>query len=550
LKKFIPTILFLTISIFSQTEYVPSNNPIYDFLERMESQQIINNYNSFEIPKARNEIAGYIKEVINNKDKLDEVDKKILQDFEVEFEYELYGTLENSQKILGDGAYNLFSQNQKYLFYYNEPEKFNLFINLLGEGNLIFNNDLEKKQNLSTGLGYIGGEIRGTILNRFGFNLQGINGNVFGNKQAALLKNNLKYNFKLNEKPEETFFDETEGYLTTDFDLVKLKFGRDRIKIGYGPVKSLIDENSPEFDYIGLNISYKFFNFSYFHGKLLGNTAFSFDSTVGEETTVEEKYIGYHRIGFNISKDLDFGVGEFIIYGDRPIDLSYLNPFGLYKSIEHQNRDRDNSMLFFDFNNNSIKGLKLYATLLIDDITINKLGTGWYGNQTMLNAGLYTSFLYKVIPMDIKLEYLKIDPYTFTHRFSRNNFTNLSYNLDSFLQPNSELFFAQINYRFNNRLNVSGDFTYTIHGANPLASDGTVKENVGGDISLGYRVFDSDKVYFLDGYLEYGRIASATLNYEPYNQIHFYFNIKYISQSLQSEKNKILETFFTFSAEL
>ena len=540
----------LTVSIFSQTEYVSSTNPVYDFVERMETLQIINDYNSFELPKTRGEIAGYLKQIIKNENKLDDVDKKILQDLKVEFEYDLHGTLENAQLMIGKGEYSIFSQKQKYLYYYTEPDKFNLFINLLGEGEVIFNNDIENKKNLSTTLGYVGGVIRGTILNKFGFYLRGINGNVFGNKETALLRNDLSYNFKLTEKPDQAFFDETEGYATADFDLVKFKLGQDRINIGYGPVKALLDDNSPKFDYIEFNIAYKFFNFSYFHGKLLGNTTYSFDSTTGQITTVEEKYIGYHRIGFNISRDVNFGIGEFIIYGDRPIDLSYLNPFSFYKSIEHQNRDRDNSMLFFDFKNFSIQGLKLYGTFLIDDITINKLGTGWWGNQFMFNAGLYSTNLYKIIPLDFKFEYIAIDPYVFTHRFIRNNFTNFGYNLGSFLHPNSELFYTQTNYRFTNRLSLSGDFSYSIHGANPLAPDGSVKENVGGDITLGHRIFDSETVHFLDGFLEYSRTASITLNYEPFNQINFYFNLKYINQSLQEKTNKDIQTFLTLSAKL
>lgn len=550
MKKIIPILILLSLSIFAQSEYVPSTNPVYDFLERMESQLIIEDYNSFEIPKTRKEVSGYLKLVIQNENKLDKTDNKILKDLEIEFEYELNGTLNNSQSILGKGKYDVFSQKQKYLYYYNEPQKFNLFVNLLGEGEVIFNNDIQNKNNLSTSLGYVGGELRGTILNKFGFYLKGFNGNVFGNRETALLRNDLKYNFKLNEKPDQAFFDETEGYITADFDIVKFKLGQDRINIGYGPVKALIDDNSPKFDYIGFNISYKFFNFSYFHGKLLGNTTFSFDSTIGEQTTVEDKYIGYHRIGFNISKDVNFGVGEFIIYGDRPLDLSYLNPFSLYKSIEHQNRDRDNSMLFFDFKNNSVRGLKLYSTLLIDDITINKLGSGWWGNQFLFNAGLYSSNLYKILPLDFRFEYIRIDPYVFTHRFLRNNFTNFNYNLGSFLQPNSELFYMQLSYRFTNRLNVSGDFSYSTHGANPLAPDSSVIKNVGGDISLGHRTFDSENVRFLDGYLEHSRTASVTVKFEPINEINFILNFRFINQSLQGKIKKGAETFFTLSAKL
>ncbi len=320
--------------------------------------------------------------------------------------------------------------------------------------------------------------------------------------------------------------------------------------IGYGPAKFILGDNSPLFNYISLNLNYKFFTFSYFHGKLLGNAAYHDDTVTGGSEFVTEKYMGYHRIGFNISDDLNFGLGEVIIYGDRPIDLSYLNPFNFYKSTEHANRDRDNSMLFIDLNNKSLKGLKIYASLLLDDITFEKLGSGWYGNQTILNAGIYSSNLYKILPLDLELQYLKIDPYVYTHRLSRNNYTNFGYNLGSNLQPNSELFFSKINFRFNNRVNVSAGFSYAIHGANPIDAKGSIK-NVGGNIALGHRVFDSETVHFLDGDLEYSRRLFASLNYEPYNQVMIQISSAFINNSLQQNlTNKYSELFLNLSIKL
>jgi len=523
-------------------------NPVYKFLERMEALNIISDYNNFEIPKTRNEIASYLKEVMKEEEQLDNADNKFLKDLKVEFEYELFGTLNNSRSIIGSGEYDFLSENEKYLFFHSVSSKVNLFINLISEGEMIFQNDDALNKNLSTTLGYIGGEIRGTVLEKFGFYMRGYQGKVFGNTQAARLRKEIEYNYKFNLKPDEAFFDETEGYITADFDLIRFKLGRDRMNIGYGNIKSLVDNNSPMFDYLSLKINYGIFNFSYFHGKLLGNISFDNDSVTGGSSIVEEKYLGYHRIGFNISKHIDFGIGELIIYGDRALDLSYLNPFSFYKSVEHSNRDRDNSLLFLDFNNNSILGLKLYANLLVDDINFSKFGSGWWGNQTLLNFGFKSFNLYEIIPLDFSFDYLRIDPYTFTHRLSRNNFTHSGYNIGSFQQPNSELFFTQINYRFNYRLSASIGFIYSVHGANPKNSDGSIKENVGGDISFGHRTIDSESTSLLDGDLEYLRQFNLLLIFEPINQ--YFVTIKFvsISESLQNElENKQFETFINLS---
>jgi hypothetical protein len=546
LKKILLLYTLIPSFLIAQAEYVDAKNPVYDFLERMETLKLIENYNPFEIPKSRDEIGDYLKEVIANEHKLDMVDRKILRDLKTEFEYEIYGTLDSSESLIGGSSYNLFDQNERYLYFYDDPGKANIFINLITEGELIHRNSTSLDVNSFSSLGYYGGEIRGTLLNKFGFFIKGYQGQVFGNRETARLKKEVAYNYKYNLEPDEGYFDETSGYVSADFDLLRLKFGRDRLKIGHGVMKPLLSDNSPMFDYLSLNLRYKFFSFFYFHGKLIGNSFYAFDDVTGGENIVEEKYIGYHRMAFDLSNSVSLGAGEVIIYGDRGIDLSYLNPFAFYKSVEHSNQDRDNSLLFFDLNTKPAKGLKVFGTLLIDDISFGKIGSGWWGNQTLLHTGIYSSNLYKIAPVDFNMEYIRVEPYTFTHRFERNSYTNNGYNLGSDIQPNSELFFSQINYRFNHRLSFTVSYRYTVHGANPVNSDGSVKVNVGGNINFGHRVDDSESVNFLDGDIEYLRDFSALFLYEPFNQMFFKIRFSYLNNSLQnSVSQQETQAFFT-----
>ncbi|MDR3610513.1 MAG: hypothetical protein P4L27_08130 [Ignavibacteriaceae bacterium] len=549
MKQILLLLLFGSV-LYAQTEYVPVNHKVYTFLERMDALGIISNYNSFELPKTRHEIASYIKTADSLKDKLDGVDRSILNDLQTEFEYDIYGTLNNSMSLFGSGNYNPFTQNEKYLYYQSNPGLGNFFINLTAEGDGILKSDRIADRNTTAKLGIIGGEIRGTILNNYGFFISGTNGLLLGDKQTSFLRHDLLYNFKLNEKPDGAFFDETAGYMTADFNLIRFKIGRDRLKIGYGYLGALIDENSPPVDYIGMNINYGILNFSYFHAKISGYPGNISDTVTNGVNVVGEKYIGYHRLGISPSSSTEFGVGEFIIYANRPVEFAYLNPFNFYKSAEHSGLDRDNSMLFFDISNRSICGLKLYGYLLLDDIDFGKLGTGWYGNQTIWNFGANSSNLYKFLPVDIKVEYQRIEPYVFTHRLQYNNFTNLGYPLGTFTYPNSELFFSELNYRFNYRCSASLGFIYGIHGANPINPDGSVT-NIGGDIALGHRSFDNETVHFLDGDLEYQRIVTASITYEPYKEINLYLKLNYLNQSLQnSARVKELQSFLTVAVKL
>lgn len=541
MKHFIITAL-ISINIFAQTEYVNYNDPVYNFLERMSNLQLIENYNSFEIPKTRNEIAKNVRELLKDPSKLDESDLLMLDDFKNEYEFELFGTLDRAKSIIGNGSYDIFSDDKKYLYYFSNSSRMNLFINMIGESEVIFGKPFNSDKTNSANMFLLGGELRGTLMDKISFYLRGTNGTIHGNRNTALMKKELQYNFKFNEKPDESFFDETQAYLGVDFNLLKLKLGRDRVMLGYGSNKAIIEDNSPMFDYLSLNINYSFFSFSYLYAKLLGKSIFVADSVSGSYNFVPEKYFAYHRMGFNLSKHADFGIGEIVVYGERSFDLSYLIPFSFFKSVEHSNRDRDNTMLFIDFANRSIPSTKFYFTFLIDDISFNKIGKGWWGNQTLLNVGVQTIPFYKIMPIDFKLEYLRIEPYTYSHRLNRNSFTNLGYNLGTFLQPNSELIFAEISYRFTNRLSMLANFSYTNHGANIVESNGTVK-NVGGDINFGHRAFDSETVKFLDGKLETARKISASISFEPIYQIKFFLTSTYTTKS-SSTKGTERETQF------
>lgn len=520
-------IIFLVVIIIftanPQAEYVRIDNPVYDFLERINNIIPIENYSQFELPKTRTDISNYLKQIIINSNKLDYVDKKLLEDFKSEFEFELFGTLNKASSLINSDNYDLFSQNEKYLYKFLDSSKFVMFVNLIAEGDLILARPEKVNELITANLFTAGGEIRGTVLNKVGFYLRGTNGVFHGNRLAAQSKKELMYNFKFNEKPDENFFDETEGYVTADFDFVKLKIARDRINLGYGTNKFLIDNNAPLFDYFSFKIQFGFFNFSYLHGKLLGEKTQLNDSLFGIMNQVTEKYFVYHRMGFDFSKHLKLGVGEAVIYGDRPMDISYLIPISFFKSVEHYNQDRDNTMLFFDLNNQSLPNTNIFLNFLIDDIAFGKIGTGWWGNQTVTNCGILSSPFYPNLPLDLRFEYYRIEPYAFTHRLLRNNFTNLGFSLSSIEQPNSELFFGGISFRFTNRLAFSTNFSYSRHGSNIVRSDGTI-QNFGGDINLGRRTFDSEKVKFLDGNLEIQKKIVASIYYEPINQYKFFLD--------------------------
>ncbi|MCU7494995.1 MAG: hypothetical protein HF314_00620 [Ignavibacteria bacterium] len=549
---FIILFLAMTPRAFAQAEYVPYNHPSYDFLERMNSLHFIQGFNDFERPLTRKLIADYIRQLLPFNDRLDNSDRKLLTDFQNEFEYELSGTLKNSRNLIADSthSFTFLWQGPKYLYSFADSGKASVFFDFLADYETISENSfLTPRENLGGTFLRWGGTIRGTFLDKFGFYIKGTNGKLFGSKKAARSVNELKFNYKLNAGPNlvtaSDYFDNSEGYLSADFGLVRFKIGRDQNLVGYGPVRNILGDNAPQYDYLSLAFNYKFISFSYLHAKLLGSLSHSIDSLQGEITTADEKYMGYHRLGLNISRDFSIGLGELVVYSRRSIDLSYLNPFNFYKSTEHANQDRDNSMLFFDVANYSIKGLKLAGSVFIDDIDFGKIGSGWYGNQTAYDLYLRSFNLYGLFPLDFAFEYLRVEPYVFTHRITDNNFTNMSYSLADPILPNSDMFLLALNYRPGIRLSFKAEVRFSRHGANLFGADGRLVRNFGGDVNYGYRLGDPTEVHFLEGEREYYRMISFSSVFEPVKNYYISGRVLFQNNSLKNiPSQKFLAAYF------
>jgi hypothetical protein len=162
-KVFFFIILLFNISS-AQVGFVEYNNPVYDFLERMSSQHLINGYNSFVIPKTRTEIAGHLSNLIPKQNKLSDIDRKIFDDLLIEFEYDINGSSKYLESKLTDFQIsNLFSENEKFLYSYTDTNDVSIFMNLEGSLENIFYRNDEIGEKLQFFLGSNGGINQGVI---------------------------------------------------------------------------------------------------------------------------------------------------------------------------------------------------------------------------------------------------------------------------------------------------------------------------------------------------------------------------------------------------
>ena len=68
---------------------VPLNNPVYDFLERMETLGFVHNMFNGIKPFDRTEVANYLKEIATHRNQLTSIDRRKLDDFLLDFRWEI-----------------------------------------------------------------------------------------------------------------------------------------------------------------------------------------------------------------------------------------------------------------------------------------------------------------------------------------------------------------------------------------------------------------------------------------------------------------------------
>jgi hypothetical protein len=539
----------------AQVGYVNVSNRIYHFLERMQTRGILKDYNSFELPKTKKQIGKWLRRLNAKKNLLGKKDREILTELLKEFYFETFGSAEKNSSLLKKDDYKIFGDKRNFLYFYSNSKGTNFYVNLLGGlKEAVRSTENTKKSgdytNNSTTLFTFGGKIGGTFYDQLGFEIKGTNGTFSGDKLLAESFQETKFNYKFTKTDEKNvgsqFFDNTEGYLAWQKKWMEIKVGSDRNLFGEGILRDILSNNSPREDYIALKLRYKAFSYTFYHEKLLGEVSHDEKGM----RVVSKKNLAYHRFGLRIGRKTFLNVGEMVIYSFRDFDLAYLNPFNFYKSSEHAGQDRDNTFLFFDLSNYSFRNFKLFASVIIDDLDFSKIGTHWWGNKLIYNAGFYTTVLNKFSPLDVEFQYLRIDPFVYTHRLSGNNYTNFDACIGAPVPPNSSSIAGRLIFTPTGKLSLDLNFLYSVHGANVYGEKGELVKNVGGSLLYGDVTKDFSNAKFLDGLREYSLKTSLKLRYKITPNYEIIALVEFVNDRAVYSPRKYIEGIFSLSAEL
>lgn len=307
-------------------------------------------------------------------------------------------------------------------------------------------------------------------------------------------------------------YDETIAYLVWKLPWFDLELGKDDLHWGPGYRGTLILSNDgPSFDMIKLKARYGQFTFTSVTGFLrstLVDSARSERESDPLRALSREKYLTAHRLEISLFHRADLGLTEMMIYGDRGLELTYVNPIMLYWSGEHHLGDQDNALMALDLSVRITHGLRGYGTVLVDDLTKSKLGTDWYGNKLAYLGGLFWVDPMGLRDTDLRLEAVRMDPWVYTHRFAINAYTNYHWSLGHWLGPNADDLFMEVRHRFASNVEIGLWAERERHGRNEP------ERNVGGDLHDGWEEGDSEHKAFLSGIVENTRRYGLWAIYE------------------------------------
>lgn len=528
-------VLLLTFNlIYAQHENVELDHDVYRFLKEMKVKGIIQKIHDDNPVMSRLEIKRNLQDIELQKDRLSGTETGLLKKYQDEF-YDEKADSSNIYQFFGSGSgfssdfSNFFSDKMKYMYSYRD-ENASYYLEILGRA--LYGQMFEPYVNNSS-LFDIGFRFRGTVFDKIGYSLTAQKGGIGGSQDLApTFDPRLNYNFKYYERFENIGnYDFAEGYLryytepAVGMNLA-LQIGREKLKLGYGyGSKLVLSGDHPVLDFIKTDFNYGIFSFTSLHASTIGE--FYFDRNLNYT-----KHIAYNRFKLSFDNLFDFGFGESVVYSGRGIDLAYLNPFAFYKYIEMSIQDRDNAVVFLDFQTNFIKNLELQATFFLDENILSHLDElHLFSNKTAYQIGVFWYSPFSVNDLSLILEYTKIRPYVYSHFNLKNSYTSHSQNLGHRAGPNADEIHTSLSYNINEKMRLNLEYQFVRSGENIYDGQGNMIFNAGGDFLIGHREsIDAKYINFLDGERINKNILTLNFRFEPVRELWFDIMCKFIAE--------------------
>lgn len=261
------------------------------------------------------------------------------------------------------------------------------------------------------------------------------------------------------------YFD-ARGYFTFNAaKFIDFQFGYDKNFIGNGYRSLFLSDWGNSYLFAKINTRVWKFNYQNLFMELMP----SFEKR--GDTLLDRKYAAMHHLSMNVTKWLNIGLFEGVIFGRRNrFDFQYLNPIIFYRHIEGTLGSRDNAVAGFDFKANVAHRAQIYGQVLLDEFILSEIKSnrGFWANKWGLQGGIKYVDAFGIRNFDLQIEANRVRPFTYSHGDSISNYTHYNQPLAHPLGSNFQEVIGIVRYQPAPKWYVYGRAIYYTQGLDSL----------------------------------------------------------------------------------
>ena len=270
--------------------------------------------------------------------------------------------------------------------------------------------------------------------------------------------------------------------------------------------------------------------------------------TKAGDVLLDRKYAAMHHLSVNVTKWLNIGLFEGIIFGRKNrFDFQYLNPIIFYRHVEGTIGSPDNALAGIDFKANVAHRLQFYGQAILDEFRINdlrKTPDSWV-NKYGYQLGLKYVDAFNVKNLDVQLETNRVRPFTYSHIDTLANYTHYNQPLAHPLGANFQEFIAHVFYQPAPKWTIDATAIYFNKGLD------TLNNNNGGNIFKPYTTRTRDDGFpVTNGAKATGINAFMTISYELRQNLFFEAAIQQRNYSIKNIPGESSTTLVTAGIRL
>ncbi|MBL0199911.1 MAG: hypothetical protein IPP81_06955 [Chitinophagaceae bacterium] len=298
------------------------------------------------------------------------------------------------------------------------------------------------------------------------------------------------------------YFD-ARGYITVRAgNAIDVQFGYDKNFIGNGYRSLFLSDWGNSNLFLKLNTRIWKINYQNLFMELMPQF-----KKVGD-TLLDRKYAAMHHLSMNVTKWLNIGLFEGVIFGRKNrFDFQYLNPIIFYRHIEGTIGSPDNAIAGFDFKANIAHRAQLYGQLLLDEFVLSAIkdNKGSWVNKWGIQVGVKYLDAFGIDNLDIQLEANRVRPFTYTHNDTISNYTHYNQPLAHPLGANFQEFLGIVRYQPAPKWHVYLQGIYYYQGLDSAGNNfgaNIFRDYTTRTMNDGFKIGSGNKATVLNAYLQ------------------------------------------------